>query len=79
MGALRDPRNVRPLTMEKRALLLVLSVEDHYVRVRTTKGDELILMRLTDAIIETDPVPGVRAHGSRRPDRADVTGASDDG
>lgn len=65
--------------MEKRALLLVLSVEDHYVRVRTTKGDELILMRLTDAIIETDPVPGVRAHECRKRAQADVAGASDDG
>jgi hypothetical protein len=37
---------------------VALSVEDHYVRVRTTRGEEMILMRLSDAIRETAPETG---------------------
>ncbi len=48
----------------KRAELYALSAEDHYVRVRTSQGDALVLMRLTDAIKETTPLKGVRTHRS---------------
>ena len=58
------PRLLARLPVERRGTLLALSVEDHYVRVRTDRGEEMILMRLTDAIAETDPVPGLRVHRS---------------
>jgi len=52
------------LPLEKRAPLVALSVEDHYVRVRTRKGEEVLLMRLSDAIRETGDLPGVQVHRS---------------
>ena len=47
-----------------RGRLVAISVEDHYVRVRTTKGEAMILMRLGDAIGETAPEPGLQVHRS---------------
>jgi len=44
--------------------IYALSAEDHYVRVITSAGDDLILMRLSDAIIETAPLPGLSPHRS---------------
>jgi len=52
------------MPLEKRGALVALSAEDHYVRVRTTKGEDMILMRLSDAIGETAPTPGLRVHRS---------------
>lgn len=52
------------IPLEKRGPLVALSVEDHYVRVRTNRGEEMILMRLTDAMRETAPVRGLRVHRS---------------
>lgn len=44
--------------------LILLRMEDHYVRVVTGHGQALILMRLSDAIAELEGVPGVRVHRS---------------
>jgi hypothetical protein len=44
--------------------LLALQAEDHYVRVHTALGSDLILMRLADAIAETDGLDGLRVHRS---------------
>ena len=44
--------------------IYALAAEDHYVRVITSKGDELILMRLSDAIKETEPLKGLSPHRS---------------
>ncbi|WGW03327.1 LytTR family DNA-binding domain-containing protein [Tropicibacter oceani] len=52
------------LPLDKRGPLVALSVEDHYVRVRTTKGEELVLMRLSDAIREVGATPGDQVHRS---------------
>lgn len=52
------------LPFGKRGALVALSAEDHYVRVRTTKGEELVLMRLSDAIREAAPTAGLRVHRS---------------
>jgi len=46
------------------AALYAISAEDHYVRVHTSKGDTIILMRLSDAIHETAPVEGLQIHRS---------------
>ncbi len=52
------------LPIEKRGALVALSVEDHYTRVFTTKGEDLLLMRLSDAIRETEGVSGAQVHRS---------------
>jgi hypothetical protein len=38
--------------------------EDHYLRIRTSKGSDLILMRLTDAIGELEGIEGAQTHRS---------------
>lgn len=58
------PALMQRLPYAKRGRLIALSVEDHYVRVRTTQGEAMILMRLSDAIRETDPEPGMQVHRS---------------
>lgn len=52
------------LPFDKRGPLLALSVEDHYVRIVTTKGEELVLMRLSDAIREVGDTRGDQVHRS---------------
>lgn len=52
------------LPLDKRAPLVALSVEDHYVRIRTTKGEAMVLMRLADAIREVGDMPGLQVHRS---------------
>jgi len=52
------------LPLDKRGTLFALSVEDHYVRVRTSQGEDLILMRLADAIRETRADDGLQVHRS---------------
>lgn len=44
--------------------LLWLSAEDHYIRVTTALGSDLILCRLSDAIAELDGETGQRVHRS---------------
>lgn len=44
--------------------LYAVSSEDHYVRVHTSKGDDMILMRLSDAMLETGNVEGLQIHRS---------------
>lgn len=46
------------------AEIYALSGEDHYVRIVTSKGEELVLMRLSDAIKEVAPVQGLSPHRS---------------
>ncbi|WP_018302905.1 LytTR family DNA-binding domain-containing protein [Wenxinia marina] len=58
------PPILQRLPVAKRGALLALSVEDHYVRVRTTRGEEMVLMRLGDAMNETGDLPGAQVHRS---------------
>jgi hypothetical protein len=44
--------------------VLALQAEDHYVRVHTPAGSDLVLIRLTDAAGEMAPVTGARTHRS---------------
>lgn len=46
------------------APVLALEAEDHYVRVHTPVGSELILLRLADATNEMGNTPGARTHRS---------------
>lgn len=46
------------------AAILALEAEDHYVRIHTDRGSDLVLMRLADAILEMGNAEGARAHRS---------------
>ena len=52
------------LPLPQRGRLLHLAVNDHYVDVTTDKGTSLVLLRLSDAIRETAPTPGLQVHRS---------------
>src|SRR5690606_13712732 len=42
------------------ATLLAVEAEDHYLRLHTDRGSDLILMRLGDAVAELDGLEGAR-------------------
>jgi len=48
----------------RQAELHAVSSEDHYLRVHTSLGEELILMRLADALRELDGGGGLQVHRS---------------
>lgn len=63
------PEPEQPLLMDRlapplRGPIVALSAEDHYTRIRTTQGEDLILMPLRDAIREAAPTPGLQIHRS---------------
>ncbi|RED11290.1 LytTR family DNA-binding domain-containing protein [Pontivivens insulae] len=58
----RAPALLERLPPAKRGQLLSISVSDHYVEVVTTKGQEMILMRLSDAMGEAGT--GLQIHRS---------------
>ena len=67
------------LPLDKRGALVALSVQDHYVEVITTRGREMLLMRLSDAIREATPTPGLRIHRSHWVATGQVHAARRDG
>ena len=56
------PTLLKRLPIEMRGSLLQVSMQDHYVDIVTDKGSKLVLLRLADAIAETEPLPGLRIH-----------------
>ncbi|WP_146208684.1 LytTR family DNA-binding domain-containing protein [Azospirillum sp. TSO22-1] len=44
--------------------LLAVETEDHYLRVHTPAGSDLLLMRMRDAVAELAPLDGLRVHRS---------------
>lgn len=52
------------IAFDKRGPLVSLTVEDHYVRIRTIKGEDLVLIRLADAIREVGETGGIQVHRS---------------
>ncbi len=48
----------------KGAVIYAVSSEDHYLRLHTSKGPDLILMRLSDAITELEGLEGAQTHRS---------------
>jgi hypothetical protein len=44
--------------------LWAIEAQDHYLRLHTSKGDDLILMRLADALVELAGIEGARTHRS---------------
>ena len=57
------------------AELYAVSAEDHYLRLHTSKGQDLILMRLSDAVAELEGIEGARTHRSWWVAKDAVTGA----
>ena len=76
-----DPTTAEPpplldrIPFEKRGPLVSISVEDHYVRVRTTKGEDMLLLRLSDALREVGDTDGLRVHRSHWVARGQITAA----
>jgi len=54
--------------------LVALEMEDHYVRVHTADGSDLLLMRLRDAVAELEGFDGLQVHRSYWVAAAAVTG-----
>jgi DNA-binding LytR/AlgR family response regulator len=48
----------------KGATILAVEAEDHYLRLHTDRGSDLILMRLTDALAELEGLEGAQTHRS---------------
>lgn len=59
----------------KGAEIHAVQAEDHYLRLHTSKGSDLILLRLSDAIVELEGLEGAQTHRSWWVARAAVTGA----
>jgi hypothetical protein len=62
--SLRLPGFVQRLPEEIRAPVLALEAEQHYLRVYTEKGRDLILFRFSDAVGEMAETPGAQVHRS---------------
>lgn len=60
----------RPTLLERakpelrQAELLAITAEDHYVRLITDAGDDMVLMRFADAIAEASELDGLQVHRS---------------
>jgi DNA-binding LytR/AlgR family response regulator len=55
--------------------LQAIAAEDHYLRVHTDLGNDLVLMRIGDAAALLEPLPGARVHRSWWVARDAVTGS----
>jgi DNA-binding LytR/AlgR family response regulator len=58
------------------ATLHAVQAEDHYLRLHTDRGSDLILMRLSDAVAELEGLEGARTHRSWWVSRDAVRGVS---
>jgi hypothetical protein len=63
----------------KGAVIYAVSSEDHYLRLHTSKGADLILMRLSDAVAELEGLEGAQTHRSWWVARDAVEGSRRDG
>lgn len=65
MASLQAPKFLERLPLKLRgAEVWAVEAEDHYLRLHTSKGQDLILMRLADAIAELDGIEGLQVHRS---------------
>lgn len=69
-----EARFLQNLPIEKRAPLVRIEAQDHYLKVVTTVGSALLLMRLRDAEAELDGARGLRVHRSHWVAFSGVTG-----
>lgn len=58
------PRLAARLSPAMGTQIIALEMEDHYVRVHTALGSELLLLRMRDAVAELDGLEGLRVHRS---------------
>lgn len=59
------PRFIERLPPRLRAArLIAVQAEDHYLRLHTDQGSDLILMRLSDALTELEGLEGAQTHRS---------------
>lgn len=69
-GAMPSAAQMPPLFQDKlgphlrRAAILAARAEDHYVRLYTTEGEALLLLRFSDALDALSACDGVRVHRS---------------
>lgn len=64
-AALAPPRFLERLPLKLRgAELWAVESEDHYLRLHTSRGQDLILLRLADAVDELEGLEGARTHRS---------------
>jgi hypothetical protein len=73
------PRLLKRLPGRLGSEILCLQMEDHYVRVHTALGQEMLLMRMRDAIAELDGLEGLQVHRSWWVAKAAVQNWSRDG
>lgn len=60
-----SPRFLERLPLKLRgAEVWAVEAEDHYLRLHTSKGQDLILMRLVDAVTELEGIEGAQVHRS---------------
>lgn len=59
-----DPFHQRLSAKRRTARLLAVEAQDHYLRVHTEAGDELITARFSDALMELSRLPGYQTHRS---------------
>lgn len=59
-----QPRLVARLSSHLGSEIIALEMEDHYVRVHTALGSDLVLMRMRDAVAELDGIEGHQVHRS---------------
>jgi hypothetical protein len=69
-----EARFLRRLPVEKRAPLVRIEAQDHYLRVVTRAGSEMLLMRMADAEAELPETLGLRVHRSHWVALAGVAG-----
>lgn len=60
----------------KGAAIRAVQSEDHYLRIHTDRGSDLILMRLSDALVELEGLEGAQTHRSWWVARDAVRGVS---
>lgn len=59
------PRFLERLPLKLRgAEVWAVEAEDHYLRLHTSKGQDLILLRLADAVTELEGIEGMQVHRS---------------
>jgi len=76
-NAPQPPRFLERLPFRlKGAVIHAVQAEDHYLRVHTDRGSDLILMRLSDAVDELEGLEGAQTHRSWWVARAAVVDVS---
>jgi hypothetical protein len=75
----RGDQLMKRIKPEMRGELWALEMEDHYLRVHTARGNDLILHRLSDALDEVAGLDGLQVHRSYWVARAAVQDVERDG